>query len=126
MRARLGLPSAPAAQTRLVPPPGASYQAAAPRRGTPRAQKGFFAELLGSTRPSVQNMPMSAYSFDRDGRFTVRLPNGEVYVQEESDLAHADWHGPASALLVTIQPAGDKYALKVKNEPGVLYRVRRR
>jgi hypothetical protein len=26
----------------------------------------------------------------------------------------------------TVQPAGDKHALKVKNGPGVLYRVRRR
>lgn len=130
MRARLGLPPAPAAQTRLVPPPGAGYLAApatSPRRSAPPPkEKGFFSELLGSTRPTVRDMPMASYTFDADGRFTVRLQNGQTYVQEESDLHHPDWSGPPAALLVTIQPNGDKYSLKVKTDPGRIYRVRRR
>jgi hypothetical protein len=69
---------------------------------------------------------MDSYSFDPQGRFTVRLPNGQVYVQEESDLVRARWSGPPRALLVTIQPAGDKYSLKVKSDRGAVYRVRRR
>jgi len=128
MRARLGLPPAPAAQTRLVPPPGPAYLASAPvtRRAPPPKEKGFFAELLGSTRPTVSNMPMASYRFDPQGRFTVQLQNGQVYVQEASDLFHPRWSGPAGALLVTIQPSGDKYALRVKSEPGAVYHVRRR
>jgi hypothetical protein len=127
MRERLGLAPAPSAQTRLVPPPGAGYMAAAPamRQAAPPQQPGFFAGLLGSTRPTVSDMPMAAYSFERDGRFRVRLQNGQAYVQEESDLHHPSWSGPPAALLVTVQPAGDKYELKVKSEPGITYRVRR-
>lgn len=129
MRARLGLPPAPDAQARLVPPPGAAYTAAAPasqRAALPAREKGLFAGLLGSTRPTVSDMPMASYSFERDGRFVVRLQNGQTFVQEENDLTRARWSGPASALLVTIQPAGDKYSLKVMSEPGTVYRVRRR
>jgi hypothetical protein len=127
MRERLGLVPAPSAQSRLVPPPGAGYLAApaASRQVARPRQPSFFAELLGSTRPTVSDMPMVSYSFERDGRFRVRLQNGQTYVQEESDLYHPAWSGPPSALLVTVQPAGDKYALKVKSEPGVTYRVRR-
>ncbi len=128
MRSRLGLPAAPAAQVRLVPPPGAGYLAAPPagRRAAPPKDEGFFAGLLGSTKPTVSNMPMDSYSFDPQGRFTVRLQNGQVYVQEEGDLAHARWSGPPRALVVTIQPAGDKYTLKVKSDRGAVYHVRRR
>ena len=129
MRSRLSLPPAPPAQTRLVPPPGAAYvtPASAARRAAPVArEQGFFADLLGSTRPTVSDMPMASYNFDRSGRFTVRLQNGQVYAQEESDLRRARWRGPASELLVTVQSVGDRFDLKVKSEPGAIYRVRRR
>jgi hypothetical protein len=131
MRSRLNLPPAPPAQIRLVPPPGAAYvtQASAARRsqssGAPPREQGFFADILGTTRPTVREMPMESYNFDRSGRFTVRL-NGQVYVQEESDLARARWKDPAGRLLVTLQPSGDKYEMRIKSEPGILYRVRRR
>ena len=69
---------------------------------------------------------MESYSFDRSGRFTVRLQNGQVYVQEESDLVRSRWKGSAGALLVTLQSSGDKYEMRIKSEPGVVYRVRRR
>lgn len=128
MRARLGLAPAPQSQTQLVPPPGAAYTAASPRHAaeTRAPEKGFFASLLGSTGPVAANMPMQSYVFGDDGRFTVRLANGQVYQQEEGDLIRAHWGGPANALLVSVQSAGDKYTLKVKGEPGAVYRVRRR
>ena len=128
MRSRLGLSPAPQALIKLVPSPGAAYTAAAPgyRRPAPPREKGFFAELLGSTRPVVANMPMTAYHFDEGGRFTIRLQNGQTYVQEESDLSRPGWSGPAGNLLVTVNSAGDKYTIKVKSDPGAVYHARRR
>ncbi|MDB5739724.1 MAG: hypothetical protein JWP16_764 [Alphaproteobacteria bacterium] len=129
MRGRLGLAPAPQAQVRLVPPPGASY-AAAPVRRTAAApapkEKGFFGELLGSTGPVARDMPLTAYSFGRDGRFTVTLQNGMAFVQKESDLVHAEWHGPPGALLATVNSSGEDFTLKVRSEPGVVYRVSRK
>ena len=129
MRSRLGLPPAPQAQTKLVPPAGPAYAAAAPayrRPAPPPQERGFFAELLGSTRPVVTNMPMTAYRFDEGGRFTIRLQNGQTYVQEESDLSRPGWSGPPGNLLVTVNSAGDKYTIKVKSDPGAVYHARRR
>lgn len=127
MRSRLNLPPAPAAQIRLVPPPGAAYVTpASVARAAPPREQGFFADVLGTTRPTVREMPMESYSFDRAGRFTVRLQNGQVYVQEENDLARSRWKTPAGNLLVTLQSSGDKYDMRIKSEPGTVYRVRRR
>lgn len=126
MRARLGLVPAPQSQTRLVPLPGAASIALASRQAAPPQDTGFFAALVGSTKPVAADMPMQSYMLDGDGRFTVRLANGQTYRQEENDLVHAHWSGPAAGLLVTIQPSGDKYTLKVKSEPGIVYHVRRR
>jgi len=126
MRARLGLAPAPQAQTQLVPPPGAIYASAARPHAAPTEDKGLFAALVGSTRPVAVDMPMQSYSLGGDGRFTVRLANGQTYQQEENDLARAHWQGPPERLLVTVQSAGDKYTLKVKGDRGQTYRVRRR
>ena len=129
MRGRLGLSPAPAAQVRLVPPTGAA-NAAAPRRMTaappPAKEKGFFGELLGSTGPVARNSPLTAYNFDRSGRFTVTLQNGMTFVQKENDLARAGWSGPPGALLATVNSSGDEYTLKVKTDPGTTYHVRRK
>jgi hypothetical protein len=127
MRALLGLSPAPAAQTRLVPPPGAAYvtpDAAryAPPAGRPR---GFFADILGSSKPIASDVPMASYKFGRNGTFTVVLKNGQAYRQEESDLVFAKWNRPASTYLVTVTSASDKFILKVKGEPGVTFHVRR-
>ena len=130
MRGRLGLPPAPAAQVRLVPPPGAAYAAAPARRAaaapTQTREKGFFGELLGSTGPVARDMPLTAYTFGRDGRFTVTLQNGMTFVQQENDLVRADWKGAPGALLATVNSSGDTFTLKLRSEPGVLYHVRRR
>ena len=127
MRALLGLQPAPPAQIRLVPPPGAAYIAPNPARPAPPAEKsrGFFADILGSNKPVASNVPMASYRFGRDRMFTVVLANGQTYRQEESDLVFAKWNRPASSYLVTIISASDNFILKVKDEPGVFFHVRR-
>lgn len=127
MRALLGLPPAPAAQVKLVPPPGAAYVSPEAGRYAPPAEKsrGLFADILGSAKPIVSNVPMTSYRFARDGTFTVVLKNGQSYRQEESDMVFAKWNRPASSYLVTITGEADKFVLKVKDEPGVNFHVRR-
>ncbi|HEX2761643.1 MAG TPA: hypothetical protein VHM27_14060, partial [Rhizomicrobium sp.] len=88
MRALLNLPPANPAQVRLVPPPGAE-----PRRlpmvasAQPRQQQqqsgGFWSDVLGDTRAEARNIAMSKYDFDRSGRLTVTLANGQVWQQME-------------------------------------------
>src|SRR5476651_1797169 len=53
MRSLLNLPPAPNAQIKLVPPLGAVYPSPSSPRSAPQAEKprGFFAELLGSSKP---------------------------------------------------------------------------
>jgi hypothetical protein len=127
MRALLGLPPAPPAQVKLVPPPGAAYVSPDATRYAPPPEKsrGFLADIIGSSKPIISDVPMASYSFARDGTFTVVLKNGQSYRQEESDLVFAKWNRPASAYLVTITGAGDKFVLKVKGEPGVNFHVHR-
>ena len=127
MRALLGLPPAPPAQMKLVPPPGAAYVSPDAARYAPPPEKsrGFFADILGTSRPIVSDMPMASYKFARDGTFTVVLKNGQAYRQEESDLVFAKWNRPAPTYLVTITGDSDKFILKVKDERGVTFHVRR-
>ena len=138
MRAALGLAPAPQAQVRLVPSQGlapqqtfSSQQAMEPvHRNTATTtrpkREGFLASLLGSTKPMVSDMPMADYRFAPDHTFTVTLKNGEVYTQEESDLVFAKWTKAPASYRVTITAAADKYVLRVKSEPGVSFRVRRK
>jgi hypothetical protein len=130
MRGRLGLSPAPQAQVRLVPPAGMAYAAAPPRRvataAAPAKEKGFFSNILGSTGPVARDMPLTAYTFGRDGRFTVTLQNGMRFAQKENDLVHAGWSGPPGALRATVNSSGADYTLKIKSDPGAVYHVRRR
>jgi hypothetical protein len=126
MRAMLGLSPAPPAQTKLVPPLGAGYLSPdANRYGPPQKSRGFVADILGSSKPVASDMPMESYKFARDGTFTVVLKNGQSYRQQESDLVFAKWNRPAEAYLVTVISASDNFVLKVKDEPGVTFHVRR-
>ena len=127
MRALLGLAPAPAAQIGLVPPPGAAYVGtdAGKYARPPERSRGFFADIIGSSKPIANNMPMASYKFARNGTFTVVLKDGQTYRQEESDLVFAKWDRPASTYLVTVTAASDTYVLKVKSEPGVTFHVRR-
>lgn len=126
MRAALGLPPAPATQTKLVPPPGASYVATnAKRYSRLQESRSLIGDIFGSTKPIASDVPMESYRFARNGTFTVVLKNGQTYRQEESDLVLAKWKRPAGTYIVTIIGASDKFDLKIKGEPGVIYRVRR-
>jgi hypothetical protein len=127
MRALLGLAPAPPAQIKLVPPPGAAYVSPDAPRYMPRAEKsrGFLRDILGSSKPVAADVPMASYKFGRGGFFTVVLKSGQSYRQEESDLVFANWSRSPSTYLVTIVSASDKFILKVKDEPGVAFHVRR-
>jgi len=126
MRGSLGLSPAPYTQTKLVPPAGASYGASnANQYSQPQKSRGFLADVLGSPKPIAGNVPMESYKFDRNGIFTVVLKNGQTYRQKESDLVFAKWNRPAETYLVTIIGAADEFVLKVKDERGIAYHVRR-
>ncbi|HEX4646828.1 MAG TPA: hypothetical protein VH598_14590 [Verrucomicrobiae bacterium] len=126
MRALLGLAPAPPGQVKLVPPPGAVYPGAeAPRYAPVEKQRGFVAEILGSSKPIASNVPMASYRFGRDGKFVVVLKNGQTYRQEESDLVFAKWNRAPETYFVTIVSASDNFVLKVKGEPGISFHVRR-
>jgi hypothetical protein len=127
MRFFLNLQPAPGAQVKLVPPLGSSYQSSELTRSAPKAERSrsFFAELLGSTKPVAIDVPMASFRFERNGTFTIALKNGQTYRQEEADLVRAKWTRPAAAYLVTIVGSSDIYQLRIKNEPGVVFHVRR-
>ena len=131
MRSLLGLAPAPESQTRLVPGPGAAYgsagSAARPRRAPAKEESGgFFAALVGNTKPIADDMPMTAYGFGRDGRFTVTMADGHVWQQAESDILHAKWKKPAQSYKVTINngSAPDLYNMRVGGEIYKVTRVR--
>lgn len=100
MRARLGLAPAPDFQRKLVPEaaPSMAQPAAAPR--TAEKSNGLMSSLLGDDIESRQ--PMTAYSFDKEGLFTVTLADGTVWRQLSSDGIRAGWRGPAGGYQVTV------------------------
>jgi hypothetical protein len=131
MRTLLGLSPAPESQTRLVPAPGAGYGGAvygsaggAGARRAPAKPKSesFWSALVGNTKPLADDMPMTAYGFGRDGRFTVTMPDGHVWQQAESDISRAKWKKPAPTYKVTINnsTSTDLYDMRVA---GALYKV---
>lgn len=126
MRELLGLSPAPPAQIKLVPPAGAVYlNPTTPRQAPAQTSRGLVADLLGSSKPVASNVPMASYRFGRDGKFIVVLRNGQTYRQEESDLVLAKWNRAPETYLVTIVGSSDKFILKVRDEPGVSFHVRR-
>jgi len=133
MRAALGLMPAPDSQTRLVPAPGTGYGAAAygggsvaARRAAPAAPKseGFWSSLVGNTKPLANDMPMTAYGFGRDGRFTVTMSDGHVWEQAELDVRKARWKKPAGSYKVTINNSASPNVYDLRVE-GVVYKVMR-
>jgi len=127
MRSVLGLAPAPESQTRLVPAPGVSYGGAAPvRRTAPVREKpqSFLSAVIGNTKPLANNMPMTAYGFGRDGRFTVTMADGHVWQQAESDIRIAKWNKPAATYKVDISNGSstDLYNMRVRGE---IYKVNR-
>ena len=130
MRALLGLAPAPESQTRLVPAPGAAYGGGAVARrpaATVREKpQSFLGMVLGNTKPIADNMPMAAYEFGRDGRFTVTMADGHVWSQAESDVKIAKWNKPAASYKVDINngSATDLYNMRVRGENYKVTRVR--
>ena len=127
MRGVLGLAPAPESQTRLVPAPGVAYGGmAVARRTAPVREKsgGFLSDIVGNTKPLANNMPMTAYGFRRDGKFTVTMADGHVWSQAESDIKIAKWNKPAATYKVDISNGSstDLYNMRVRGE---IYKVNR-
>src|SRR5689334_15203024 len=130
MRAMLGLAPAPESQQRLVPAQGTAYGGAAYGGGAAMARRSpakpksesFLGALIGNTKPLAANMPMTAYGFGSDGRFTVTMPDGHVWRQAESEVHMAKWRKPAQSYKVTINngTSTDLYDMRVE---GVIYKV---
>jgi hypothetical protein len=130
LRAELGLPPAPAFQTRLVPPaPLQAPPAPAPRAPslasapTPQNTNGLFGNLFNGA--TEETLPMASYSFNPRGLFTVTLSDGQVWRQSPSDTEFANWSGSAQNYYVTVraQPTGG-FSLSVRGADGI-YRVER-
>jgi len=128
MRAVLGLAPAPESQTRLVPAPGISYGGAASVRRAPAREKsgGFLSEIIGNTKSLADNMPMTAYGFGRDGRFTVTMADGHVWQQAESDIKIAKWNKPAASYKVDITNGSstDVFNMRVRGENYKVTRIK--
>ena len=129
MRARLGLPPAPAFQTQLVPraaantiPPAPALALAPTGRApvaaaAPAKKGGWLNDVFGSGDGPV--LTMTSYSFDSRGMFTVALSNGEVWRQKANDTNFADLRGPASHYVVSVINGDSSDAtIDVKGEGG--------
>lgn len=140
MRARLGLPPAPASQQALVPPIPAGQNAASAaamasngsRPLTADEQKDFEEySRLSSVPRAVLKMftpkeqqpeeptKLQSYKFDAAGYFLVTLANGETWRQDNSDTHYAHWSKPAGTYAAQILPSGGTQTgrkLKVGNE----------
>lgn len=131
VRAELGLAPAPPAQTRLVPPSGAAAMAAppasaaaAPSPSRPQESSGFFARVFGG-KVETAPTPVTAYSFNAGGFFTITLGNGQVWRQIDGDFEHAHWSKPAAGYTATIiAGALGSSNLKVSGDAAI-YKVQR-
>jgi hypothetical protein len=107
LRAKLGLPPAPAAQTNLVPPVGLGPATIPPpamaRAAPPPRNEGFLGGILGSGKAASPARRMSSYAFDSHGIFSVTLSNGEVWRQVEGDSNFAHWRAPAASYVVILR-----------------------
>jgi hypothetical protein len=113
-RSRLGL-SAPATALAVSPRPVAPP---APSFGLPSRSEA----ASQSDRVTAR---MASYSFDRYGKFSVTLENGQVWRQLSGDDVQARWNKPASRYVVRISGGAlGSYNLEVRNNPG-LFKVRR-
>lgn len=129
MRAKLGLPPAPAFQQRLVPPASAplpSVAAAAPQRFAapppqPQRSSGFLG-LGGSTPLAVSTLARVQY--DKQGAFVVTLDNGQVWRQANVDDGRKANFRAGTRIAIT-QGSLWTYNLKADGDPRS-YKVERR
>jgi hypothetical protein len=107
-RARLGLSPAPQATLPVKP-----------------ETSSFGLKLRPQPGPGQETAHMTAYQFARDGIFTARLDNGQVWRQVEGDVSFARWNKPAANYEVRITPGlFGSFNFEVARNPGV-YKVRR-
>ncbi|HEX4635181.1 MAG TPA: hypothetical protein VH189_03305 [Rhizomicrobium sp.] len=92
LRARPGLPPAPAAQQRLVLPDVASRSTPPPNAAAIPPQQSE--NVLGMF--PANGLPMAAYRFDQRGLFIVTLSNGSVWRQDANDTNFAHFGGQTS------------------------------
>jgi hypothetical protein len=136
MRERLGLAvPAQAARPVLPPPPVPTTQLASlpPPRPVPSGpppmprNTGLFNGIINDVKPIVRDVPAKSYSFGRSGAFTLTLPDGQVWVQNDEDQIYhpARWRRPAEEIRVTIAPnAMHTFKLTVAGESH-FYKVHR-
>jgi len=126
MRARLGLSPAPDFQQRLATG-NATGPALRPMPTRPMA--------AAPMAPTVASRPvgrgkedwvhLTAYTFNRRGMFTVTLPDGTVWQQDDSDVNYAHWKDPASHYIVSVgEGISGRGTLALQND-GNEYVVRR-
>jgi hypothetical protein len=146
MRAKLGLPPAPASQQALVPPMPKGQTAASAammnsngirpltaeeaddfaaytRLSTvPRAVLKLFTPTEQEAEPPTT---LKSYKFDAAGYFLVTLANGETWRQDNSDIRYAHWSKPAGTYAAQILPTSAQTGriLKVGNETFKVNRI---
>ena len=124
LRARLGLPPAPEAQIRAVPPVAAASAPISPRpAAAPSAASSRVpseAAFAGGMRERMDN-----FTFGRGGLFRLMLENGEMYRQDPNDAPRAKWSGRGSDYQVFVIKQGPRNAvMKVAGDPNV-YRMQK-
>jgi hypothetical protein len=127
LRSKLGLPPAPDSQINLVPNATLMPQAVPPPAPEVKRQKdnrGGIASFFLGGQKVLTNMPMTAYTIDNGGMFTLTLANGQVWREVEgSPVPH--WRDPASRYTVSITKGSlDSYNLIIEGE-GVQYKAKR-
>lgn len=125
MRAKLGLPSAPDFQQRLVPPAASSGTASPPsasvltdqeQRATPTRQpKPSISRVIAGTAAPVTVSTAATVAYDTAGLFVVTLQNGQVWHQRNYNARAREVKPGVS---VAIRPGALwSYNLQVNNGP---------
>jgi hypothetical protein len=120
MRSRLGLSPAPQFPVAAA---GAAHatepKAPSPQFGLPQPDAS-----LPADKDHVVSR-MKSFSFDKHGKFTATLANGQVWYQISGDTEYAHWKDRAVSYVVTISRGWfGSYNFQVRGIPG-LYKVHR-
>jgi hypothetical protein len=108
MRARLGLPPAPEAQTRL------SGEAQ-----SNNLEEGYGIAVPQMPQPNHVSAKLATFTLDPHGFFTVTLSNGQVWRQLSGDTTIAHWNPSQSAqYVIAINPGAlGSHNLQVVGQP---------
>jgi hypothetical protein len=113
MRQQLGLAVAPG-QSAALPPPRDDFGITKPAQ-------------VVATQSLIRDITsrMTAYSFDAQNVFTVRLENGQTWRQLDGDGGTARWQKPPGTYLVTIRRGMSRsFIMTIDNDPHI-FRVHR-